>query len=899
MKTSEPITSTAWHPSHEILRDFCSGKIFDSQLHRSVEDHLQDCSTCGSQIQQFEADHLEQQLQGLQLDERLIGPAPQHYELIEEIGRGGAGVVYLARQAGLDRPVAVKMLLSGRRSGRSQLARFRRESAALARLTHPNVVQVYDCGELDGAPFLAMEYIDGPSLAERLRRGPLEVTQAARWIKALADAVAFAHESGILHRDLKPQNVLLASNRVSDPPDRRRCDTRQDVAPTTPDESQTDKQSAASVDSQWIPKLVDFGLAHCQDVTQFQTATGETLGTPVYMAPEAIDGKASANGQQSLDIYGLGAILYECLTGRPPFTGSSTWEILDAVANQEPVSITSMRAGVPRDLVTICARCMDKRPDRRFSSARELVDDLQRFIDGRPILSRRISLAEKTLRWARRRPAVAAAGLLGLTLVTAIPLLLAAQNRAVQQERNVARSQYAETRAALHEILGELKKDNAELTPEATRLADRQSQHAVKLFERLAEVDDTSQSLLELAKVLMQNATIKIVMGDYDSARVALDQAEAGFRQAESDAELRVASLEGLFQVSTKRAILLQNLQDWEAVDEQLIAAEGYLLTLQDLTDGSDQTATRDRLRNKQFLYQAKGNRSLRQKDYSQAKTDYEQSLNALEGLREMSAYGADEQRTAAGVRINLANTEMQLQELELSAVNYRMALEDLETWAAQHAENPSWIEEWSAGILNQSSVLVALDRKEEAFHTLSDARAKLHKALFQDSGRFVPKNILFMVTANRAMFCPFPERKIECWRDALSDATDRNHAIFARQMLVRVLALESEPQSAQSELLQVDVDHLDDQQRFVQASCQALICKSCRQAENQAEWSHLEPLAKKASDESWKFLQGLATDGLLNEVRIEHLKTSNDWDAIRESVPQHEWEQLIGPSGS
>ena len=134
---------------------------------------------------------------GLQLDERLIGPAPQHYELIEEIGRGGAGVVYLARQAGLDRPVAVKMLLSGRRSGRSQLARFRRESAALARLTHPNVVQVYDCGELDGAPFLAMEYIDGPSLAERLRRGPLEVTQAARWIKALADAVAFAHESGI------------------------------------------------------------------------------------------------------------------------------------------------------------------------------------------------------------------------------------------------------------------------------------------------------------------------------------------------------------------------------------------------------------------------------------------------------------------------------------------------------------------------------------------------------------------------------------------------------------------------------------------------------------------------------------------------------------------------------
>ncbi|HZT81907.1 MAG TPA: protein kinase, partial [Gemmataceae bacterium] len=325
------------------------------------------------------------------------------YEILGELGRGGMGVVYQARQLGLDRVVALKMILAGAHAGREERARFRAEAEAVARLQHPNIVQVFEVGEQDGRPFLALEYVAGGSLAQQLTGAPLPARAAAGLVETLARAMHYAHERGIVHRDLKPANVLLASGgRLAGggrkPPDAG--DASGGLRPPLAD---------------CTPKITDFGLAKRTDGAG-QTQTGAVLGTPSYMAPEQADGRAREVGPAA-DVYALGAILYECLTGRPPFRGESALATLEQVRRQEPVPPTRLLPRLPRDLETICLKCLQKEPRKRYVSALELAEDLSRFRDGLPITARPISLPGRAWKWAKRRPAVAA--LLLLTLLVA------------------------------------------------------------------------------------------------------------------------------------------------------------------------------------------------------------------------------------------------------------------------------------------------------------------------------------------------------------------------------------------------------------------------------------------------------------------------------------------------
>jgi WD40 repeat protein len=305
-------------------------------------------------------------------------PTVAGYAILGELGRGGMGVVYKARQLSLKRLVALKMVLAGPHAGPADLVRLRTEAEAVARLQHPNIVQIYEVGQQDGRPFLSLEFVDGGSLARALTGTPLPARRAAQLVETLARAVHAAHQRDIIHRDLKPGNVLLTS------------------------------------DGQ--PKITDFGLAKQLDAGTGQTQSGAIMGTPSYMAPEQAGGKSKDIGPAA-DTYALGAILYELLTGRPPFMAETTIDTVFLVITQEPVPPRQLQPKVPLDLDTICLKCLEKEPRKRYASAAALADDLGRFLDGEPISARPISYWGRTLKWIQRRPAVA--GMLALLLLIA------------------------------------------------------------------------------------------------------------------------------------------------------------------------------------------------------------------------------------------------------------------------------------------------------------------------------------------------------------------------------------------------------------------------------------------------------------------------------------------------
>jgi serine/threonine-protein kinase len=317
-----------------------------------------------------------------------VAPAVPGYEVLGEVGRGGMGVVYRARQLALNRAVALKRILAGSGADAVTLARFHAEAEAVARLQHPGIVQIYEIGQADGCPYLALEFVEGPSLAEVLVRGPLSATLSATLALGLARAVHHAHQHGVVHRDLKPANVLLQVGSGDG-------GTGTDDAPATVSPS-------FRVPQLHLPtaKITDFGLAKRLDGESLQTRTGAVMGTPSYMAPEQAEGRKEVG--PAVDVYALGAILYEMLTGRPPFKGETVIQTLEQVRTQEPAPPGSLRAGVPRDLEIICLKCLHKDPRDRYPSAEALAEDLQRYLRGELIHARSFTVMDRMVRALNR-----------------------------------------------------------------------------------------------------------------------------------------------------------------------------------------------------------------------------------------------------------------------------------------------------------------------------------------------------------------------------------------------------------------------------------------------------------------------------------------------------------------
>ena len=332
-------------------------------------------------------------------------PTVPGYEILEVIGAGGMGVVYKARHRSLDRVVALKMILSGAAATDAERWRFRAEAEAAARLQHPNIVQVYEVGEADGRPFLALEYVPGGSLAAQLTGHGIDPRQAAELVLQLAEAVRHAHDHGIVHRDLKPANIL--------------CSSEFRVPGSGSVNSKLETRNSKL-------KIADFGLAKRLDADRGQTQSGAILGSPSYMPPEQALGDAKAVGPAA-DVYALGAILYELLTGRPPFKGGTLLETLELVRTTDPVAPRHLRARLPKDLETICLKCLQKEPGRRYATAGELADDLRRFLAGEPITAREDGIGSQLARLIGRTELDARIRRVGVTALWLSPWGLLSQ----------------------------------------------------------------------------------------------------------------------------------------------------------------------------------------------------------------------------------------------------------------------------------------------------------------------------------------------------------------------------------------------------------------------------------------------------------------------------------------
>ncbi len=416
-------------------------------------------------------------------------PLVPGYEIVHEVGRGGMGVVYKARHLNLNRTVALKMILSGAHAGPTERERFRREAEAVAALQHAHIVQIFDIGEANGHPYLALEFVDGGSLAQHLTGDPWAAARAAELIEVLARTMQFAHDAGIVHRDLKPGNILLGKDKGS----------------RINDESKTKSDpgfdsSLIIHHSSFLPKVTDFGLAKRLDEAPGDggTRTGAVMGTPSYIAPEQAGGKTRDIGPP-VDVYALGAILYELLTGRPPFRGETALDTVLQVLHDDPVPPKRLHPLVPRDLETICLKCLHKHPAKRYARAVALADDLGRFRRGEPIQARPLSAWGRGVKWARRHPA--RAGLLGVT-VTATVALVTVLSVAYAQVRDAVRDKEHQARVAEQERDGaRLQKTRAELLAAEN---DRRRAEAVQKADELkreAERTRRAAFALQLAQV--------------------------------------------------------------------------------------------------------------------------------------------------------------------------------------------------------------------------------------------------------------------------------------------------------------------------------------------------------------------------------------------------------------
>jgi serine/threonine protein kinase/tetratricopeptide (TPR) repeat protein len=461
-------------------------------------------------------------------------------ELMEVLGSGGMGVVYKARQATLDRDVAVKFLRDAHRADSEQRERFLQEARAVARLRHPNLVQVYEFGELPvpsgitSQPYLVLEYVSGGSLADIVRGSPQPPGEAARLVETLADAIDYAHQQGVIHRDLKPANVLLQN-----------AECRMQNAESA--QIASDKSAYCNLHSA-IPKVTDFGLAKLlagSDLTQ----SGHVLGTPSYMAPEQATGK-SAPITAAVDVYGLGAILYEVLTGRPPFVSETVDATIWQVLRDDPLSPRRLQPTVPRDLETICLKCLRKEPGRRYATAQDLADDLRRFRAGEPVRARPVGTSERLVRWCGRHPGVAG-------LLAALVLVFLAGSTGViwqwhsaTQERDMAR--YETRRAEYHlriarERVDSLNRLGHQLLQQPGRYSAGQAvlEEALAFYKDLLPEEGNDPGLRhEAAYLYGQLASIYLTLDQTDKAGVAFnDQARllaTLFKENPADKGLRL-----------------------------------------------------------------------------------------------------------------------------------------------------------------------------------------------------------------------------------------------------------------------------------------------------------------------------------------------------------------------
>jgi tetratricopeptide (TPR) repeat protein len=623
------------------------------------------------------------------------------------------GVVYKARQVSLNRLVALKMIRSGVLASGGELARFRTEAEAVARLRHPNIVGIYEIGEVDGRPFFSLEYAEGGSLSARLADTALTPPQAARLVEALAGAMQAAHSAGVVHRDLKPGNILLTADGT--------------------------------------PKITDFGLAKLLGGDSGRTESGAILGTPSYMAPEQARGQSrDAAVGPAADVWALGALLYETLTGRPPFRGPSVLETLDQVRLQEPVPPTRLQPRTPRDLEVITLKCLEKDPARRYASAGELAEDLRRFLAGEPIRARPTPRWERLWKWARRRPAaaalvvviaLAALSLLGLNfwyvgrLRAAVGLADerrqdALRGRAEAETQRVrAEGYYDKALAVVDRLLTRVGQQRLAKVPGFEEERRKLLEDALEFYKGFLQEKDNPDSRVrrETARAYHRTAGLRALLG-------RLDEAEADYRaslalQRPLCAEFPDSTAEVGELASTLNDLGVLNFQRrrvqqaQEAFDEVLPLWER--LAREHPDDPENRKKIAQTCHNLCILHRV-ADRPQQAAEFSRRALDTQEAL-----VRDYPKV-PDYQYVLGGIWQSRANTDYFAGRLNEAAKGYRQAVTVLEPVVKDH---PEMVEARSllAGTLDNLSVVLRRTNRLKEAEAVTDRGRQLFEGLARD----------------------------------------------------------------------------------------------------------------------------------------------------------------------
>ncbi|HMC63757.1 MAG TPA: tetratricopeptide repeat-containing serine/threonine-protein kinase [Gemmataceae bacterium] len=568
-------------------------------------------------------------------------PSIAGYEILGELGRGGMGVVYKARQKGLKRLVALKMILGGTHAGAEQVARFKTEAEAVARLQHPHIVQIYEIGEADGFPFFSLEFVDGGSLADKLDSTPQPPRVAAGMVQILAEAVHYAHAHGIVHRDLKPANVLMHT------PGGQTAETLHLPTHTSLGGLFTSlvaseawrRGTAEAVALLGTPKITDFGLAKPVEAESHLTKSGAILGTPSYMAPEQA---ASKNVGPPADVYALGALLYEMVTGRPPFRAGTPLDTILQVISDEPVPPSQLNPKLPVDLETICLKCLEKEPHKRYDSALALAEDLGRYLAHEPILARPTSAWRRVLKWARRRPALAAlVGVVFFAFLTVAAVIAVSYVR-LREERDAA------TRA----------KEEAE----------RQRQRAEMSFERARKAVD--QMLTRVGSDTLKNIPLL-----EELRRELLEEAltfnQQFLQERGTDPTVRAETARAYYRVGRVRAMLGQ------PVEAVAAFREAIQMQVQLVADVPDESAYQRELAQS---YQGLGRELSNLGRHAEAEQPYLDALALLRTLVDRFPENAEYRHELASVYLGQGHVYFAIPRYPKVQPAYQQALQLLET---------------------------------------------------------------------------------------------------------------------------------------------------------------------------------------------------------------------------
>lgn len=521
-------------PPHELLDQFLAEQLTPSR-EDDLESHLQSCRDCQERLEQLVAnvdatpplrvnahaplssefaqrlhDSLSDSLSSSRHEDDAAIPELPGYELLEMVGRGGSSLVFQARDQKFQRIVAVKVLRE--KADAADRERFSREAKALASLRHPNITRAHDVGEADGRKFLVMEFVPGGSLGRYIGGLPQEPLAAARVVRQLAEAMQTAHDAGFVHRDLKPTNVLLDAHFG---------------------------QGETSGLDRFVPKVTDLGVVKDLSRDDGFTQTRDCLGTPSYMAPEQVKGSSQSVDCRT-DVYALGAILYELLTGRPPFRAGSPLDTMLQVKHDEPVTPSRFHPKLPRDLETICLKCLEKEPARRYQTAQLLADDLERVLQGKSIHARRTGWSGRAWRWGRRNPGWATAGLIALFLLLALaiggPLLAKRehdlrkraneQEQLAQSERTRARDHAALASKALDDSLGQLLRSARLQDTALDETRATMVRGLLPYYEQLVQTDSPDPMIrIRQSRALLELAAVHARESHSDKAREAYQRA--------------------------------------------------------------------------------------------------------------------------------------------------------------------------------------------------------------------------------------------------------------------------------------------------------------------------------------------------------------------------------------